>query len=208
MEACVEGVVDSGVLYLRASARDTGLLLPLRAGLLRPERLGPSGPAGVRLSPVVFLGSSLKILTGSFLGSGLVAVSWASSLAFSSFTFLRKPPGLGAAAEPAAAPPLPPPAIRPPKDPILLRARRAFAVLWKVNIKRYKKAVPAKFAPSLSLPPFLGSLSTDDGDGSENVTAKMNLRFFKLRRVYSHSPKMSNIGVFPWSWLLGDRTQV
>ena len=42
------------------------------------------------------------------------------------------------------------------------------------------------------------SFSTDDGDG-ENVTIKMNSRFFKLFRVYSSSLEMSNMGEFPWS---------
>ena len=41
--------------------------------------------------------------------------------------------------------------------------------------------------------------SIDDGDGSENVTFKMNWRFFKLCRVYSSSLKMSNVGKFPWT---------
>ena len=34
---------------------------------------------------------------------------------------------------------------------------------------------------------LIGSFSIDDGDGSENVTFKMNFRFFKLCRVYSNS---------------------
>ena len=42
-------------------------------------------------------------------------------------------------------------------------------------------------------------MELDDGDGSENVTFKMNSRFFKLCRVYSNSLKMSNVGKFPWS---------
>ena len=33
-------------------------------------------------------------------------------------------------------------------------------------------------------------------------------RFFKPCWVYSNLPKMSNVGEFPWSWFLGDRTQV
>ena len=44
--------------------------------------------------------------------------------------------------------------------------------------------------------------------GRENVTFKMNSHFLKLCRVYSNSLKMSNVGEFPWSWFLGDRTQV
>ena len=42
----------------------------------------------------------------------------------------------------------------------------------------------------------LGSFSIDDGDGSENVTFKMNWRFFKLFRVYSNSVKMSKESKF------------
>ena len=42
----------------------------------------------------------------------------------------------------------------------------------------------------------LGSFSIDDSDGSENVTFKMNWRFFKLFRVYSNSLKMSKVGKF------------
>ena len=42
----------------------------------------------------------------------------------------------------------------------------------------------------------IGSFSIDDGDGSENVTFKMNWRFFKLSRVYSKSVKMSKEGKF------------
>ena len=36
----------------------------------------------------------------------------------------------------------------------------------------------------------IGSVSIDDGDGSEKVTFKMNSRFFKLCRVYSNSLQM------------------
>ena len=46
---------------------------------------------------------------------------------------------------------------------------------------------------------LLGSFSIDDGDGNENVTFKMNSRFFKLCRPISNSLKMSNVGQFPWS---------
>ena len=70
-------------------------------------------------------------------------------------------------------------------------------------MKRYKKAVPAKFAPSLSLPPFLGSLSTDDGDGSENVTAKMNLRFFQTSSrlfTFAENVKYRRISLELTSW--------
>ena len=40
-----------------------------------------------------------------------------------------------------------------------------------------------------------GGFSIGGDDGSENV----NSHFFKLRRVWSNSLKMSNAGKFPWS---------
>ena len=46
----------------------------------------------------------------------------------------------------------------------------------------------------------LGTLSKDDGDGgTENVGKKMNLRSFKLNRVYLDPLNMSNAGDFSWS---------
>ena len=42
----------------------------------------------------------------------------------------------------------------------------------------------------------LGTLSKDDDDGSENVGKKMNLRSFKLNRVYLDPLNMSNAGNF------------
>ena len=45
----------------------------------------------------------------------------------------------------------------------------------------------------------LGTLSKDDDDGSENVVKKMNLRSFKLNRVYLDLLNMSNAGDFSWS---------
>ena len=39
----------------------------------------------------------------------------------------------------------------------------------------------------------------DDGGGSENVGKKMNLRSFKLNRVYLDPLNMSNAGDFSWS---------
>ena len=45
----------------------------------------------------------------------------------------------------------------------------------------------------------LGTLSKDDDDGSENVSKKMNLRSFKLNRVYLDPLNMSNAGDFSWS---------
>ena len=50
----------------------------------------------------------------------------------------------------------------------------------------------------------IGTLSKDDDDGSENVAKKMNLRSFKLNRVYLDPLKMSNAGDFSWSWILKD----
>ena len=54
----------------------------------------------------------------------------------------------------------------------------------------------------------IGSFSIDEGDSSENVTFKMNSRFFKFCRAYSSSLKMWNVGEFLRSWLLGEHTQV
>ena len=42
----------------------------------------------------------------------------------------------------------------------------------------------------------MGTLSDD---GSENVGKKMNLRSFKLNRVYLDPLNMSNAGDFSWS---------
>ena len=55
------------------------------------------------------------------------------------------------------------------------------------------------FASYLSRSPGNGD---GDGDGSENVTFKMNSRFFKLCRAYSNSLKMSNEGQFFRNWFL------
>ena len=54
----------------------------------------------------------------------------------------------------------------------------------------------------------IGTFSINKGDGSENITFKMNWRFFQLCRVYFNSLKIANVGQFPWSWFLWDRTQV
>lgn len=57
-------------------------------------------------------------------------------------------------------------------------------------------------------PPFksIRSFSKDDADSTENVTFKMNSRFCKLCRVFSNLLKISNVGEFPYSWFLEDRT--
>ena len=55
---------------------------------------------------------------------------------------------------------------------------------------------------------ILGSFSIDDGNGSENVSFKMNSRFFNLCRIYSNLLKMASVGEFPRSWFLEDHTQV
>ena len=48
----------------------------------------------------------------------------------------------------------------------------------------------------------LGTLSNYDDDGSENITKKMNLRPFKLYRVYLEVLNSSNVGDFSWSLIL------
>ena len=55
----------------------------------------------------------------------------------------------------------------------------------------------------------IGTLNKDDDEGSENVDKKkMNLRSFKLNRVYVEPLNMSNAGGFSWSWILKDFIQV
>jgi len=49
---------------------------------------------------------------------------------------------------------------------------------------------------------MIGTLSNDDDDGSENVTKNINLRPFKLYRVYLEPLNSSNVGDFSWSWVL------
>ena len=57
------------------------------------------------------------------------------------------------------------------------------------------------FASAEAWERLLGTLSNDDDDGSENVAKKMNLRSFKLYRVYLDPLNMSNAGDFSWSWI-------
>ena len=54
---------------------------------------------------------------------------------------------------------------------------------------------------------LIGSFNIDDGNGSENVSFKMNSRFFKRCHVYSNWLKMAHVGEFPWSIFLEDHTQ-
>ena len=46
---------------------------------------------------------------------------------------------------------------------------------------------------------LVGTLSNDNDDDSENVGKKMNLRSFKLNRVFLDPPNMSNAGDFDWT---------
>ena len=46
---------------------------------------------------------------------------------------------------------------------------------------------------------MIGTASNEDDDGSENITKKMNLRRFKLYRVYLEQLNSSNVGDFSWS---------
>ena len=47
----------------------------------------------------------------------------------------------------------------------------------------------------------MSHISNDDDDGSEKVAKKMNLRSFKLYRVYLDPLNMSNAGDVSWSWI-------
>ena len=53
--------------------------------------------------------------------------------------------------------------------------------------------------PASRLSSLIGSLSIDVGEGSKNVTFKMNSRVFTVLHVYSNSLKMSNVREFLWS---------
>ena len=53
-----------------------------------------------------------------------------------------------------------------------------------------------------------GTLTNDDDNGSENVAKKMNLRSFKLNRVYLDPLNVSHAGDFSLSWILKDFIQV
>ena len=46
---------------------------------------------------------------------------------------------------------------------------------------------------------ILRSFSIDDGNGSVNVTFKMNSCFFNLCCVYSNLLKIASVDEFPWS---------
>ena len=60
---------------------------------------------------------------------------------------------------------------------------------------------PVQTCPNLFMVMFRKewTLSNDDDDGSENDGKKMNLRSFKLNRVYLDPLSMSNAGDFSWS---------
>ena len=55
---------------------------------------------------------------------------------------------------------------------------------------------------------LIRSLSTNDGDGYENVTWKVKSRYFKIYHAYSISFNSSNVGSFFWSWILKDCIEV
>ena len=53
-----------------------------------------------------------------------------------------------------------------------------------------------------------GAVTLGSRVASYLTTATAAKTFFKLCRAYSNSPKMLNVGEFPWSWFLENRTQV
>ena len=86
-----------------------------------------------------------------------------------------------------------------------------------LNVQRFKARIHreglyyvlAERNEYICRPALLGTLSKDDDDdGSENIGKKMNLRSFKLNRVYLDPFNMSKAGDFSWSWILKDFIQV
>ena len=68
-----------------------------------------------------------------------------------------------------------------------------------VVVARVPDVTPASNICEVAPRPLIGSFSIDDGNCSENVSFKMNSRFFNLCRVYSNLLKMASLGEFPWS---------
>ena len=70
----------------------------------------------------------------------------------------------------------------------------------KLNQLEYFSSCPTAQLSATRLADYLriGTLSNDDDDGIENITKKMNLRPFKLYRVYLHALNSSNVGDFSW----------
>ena len=76
-----------------------------------------------------------------------------------------------------------------------------------LNVQRFKARIHreglyyvlAEKNEYICRPALLGTLSKDDDDGIENIGKKMNLRSFKLNRVYLDPLNMSNAGDFSWS---------
>ena len=77
----------------------------------------------------------------------------------------------------------------------------------KTFYRNEKGIFKPKSVPQMSLGSLMGTgcsarlepLSNNDDHGSENVAKKMNLRSFKLNRVYLDPLNMSNAGDFSWS---------
>ena len=91
----------------------------------------------------------------------------------------------------------------------VIQKRRISLVRFSTSL--FRAANKASFGLSASCPTLspwsssssssLGTLSKDDDDDdcSENVAKKMNLRSFKLNRVYLDPLNMSNAGDLSWS---------
>ena len=77
---------------------------------------------------------------------------------------------------------------------------------WQLSIKRAWKWVSCgENIPDMQDQGRLsqiGTLRSEDRDCGENVTLKVNWRSFGVHRDYSNSVTFSNVGDFPWSWIL------
>ena len=83
------------------------------------------------------------------------------------------------------------------------KARHSVATLLRTNGQDIATLCCAKKS-SLRIVPCNITLGNTDDECYENVTWKVNSRYFKLYRTYSNSFKSSNVGNFFWSWILED----
>ena len=90
-----------------------------------------------------------------------------------------------------------------------------FKCIERAGVRNYSQSTIQEHRRAYSwwnstLPETLGSLINYDGDGDgyENVTWKVNPRFFKFCQAYSISFSSLNVGELVWIWILKDCIEV